>query len=98
SLALRSFPTRRSSDLFACDRAALTEPVAQAGRGSVATHLREECSRSARMPLVLSSTRFAVLAQREFRTYFVGRLVTQMGNTMARSEEHTSELQSPYDL
>src|SRR5207248_9602308 len=89
-LPLPSFPTRRSSDLPAAATHSFTvvrsvdSYSANETSGSVARYLD-----ASPPPMLSSSTRAPVDSS----------IAAQSSTTIAtRSEEHTSELQSPYDL
>src|SRR5207248_11190718 len=95
--ALHSFPTRRSSDLegdIGGERVfQFPQPlcaVRGAGRLDLSKLLRRE-------PLLL---KFELAGFDEFRSqcYDAAELPPAQACDLLRSEEHTSELQSPYDL
>src|SRR5207248_9816093 len=95
--ALHSFPTRRSSDL-----------TLSAGRGSLSAfnpatgaikrwNLPSSPSLTAR-PTTGASQNVAVDAEGGVWFDATGYLLYRFDPAIGRSEEHTSELQSPYDL
>src|SRR5207248_3928996 len=84
TLPLHSFPTRRSSDLYIL----IGNAFANTGLGGVTL----QCTGAGLPPF---STDVATLPKA-----CQGQAAPTPGNagTVGRSEEHTSELQSPYDL
>src|SRR5207248_6057351 len=94
--ALHSFPTRRSSDLAEVifDGAPLT-PVSVSDTAIVVVsppHPTGFVDVEVRNPTSLSATLSSAFE------YVCGQPFTAIVQGSARSEEHTSELQSPYDL
>src|SRR5207248_11502034 len=91
-LDLPSFPTRRSSDLFLVDLYSSRWPSA----ATVAQRSRRDCISAALIGRKSRAiARFWCSTCRES----IPLIVVATGRLIAyRSEEHTSELQSPYDL
>src|SRR5207248_5027911 len=89
---LHSFPTRRSSDLMAFDK------------DNKVTGLRVKtyANLGAYMSLFSSSVPtylYATLLSGQYNIPNIfAEVISVYTNTVPRSEEHTSELQSPYDL
>src|SRR5207248_5722120 len=93
--ALRSFPTRRSSDLI--ETAELGKRLRCLG---LSVHLPVACSEHGVKEGVVREAQEAALDQLD-RVGVASRLVVchrDVEDLSRRSEEHTSELQSPYDL
>src|SRR5207248_9297777 len=90
-LYLHSFPTRRSSDLSVCSIQARLS-IARAGF-SVPAEPREYAQVPRGCWAAQVASRRSVQAAR-----YRGRSLEQTPTRLYRSEEHTSELQSPYDL
>src|SRR5207248_3511093 len=90
---LPSFPTRRSSDLLApVERAGRAERAAAPAAAARTPRPPTACRRQLQQRSILPGPRQPV---RRFET---SRPPSRKGVTLTRSEEHTSELQSPYDL
>src|SRR5207248_10711952 len=89
---LPSFPTRRSSDLAATVPAGLREPE---GRPVALGRLLAPCAGAADPVLRNAPRRRDPVADAGRRQ---GPTSRQRDHPVGRSEEHTSELQSPYDL
>src|SRR5207248_11770521 len=88
---LRSFPTRRSSDLFAH----------HAGSGLVQWLPGDGVLPAGRAPLGLVLSRHradAVVSRARAVRHWRLSVTARCWVSGVRSEEHTSELQSPYDL
>src|SRR5207248_10129936 len=85
---LHSFPTRRSSDLSTACSACACQSSSLSSSDSRSCCC---CSPSARS-LFRSSRSCSICSPSEPRTGF------SFSSSSTRSEEHTSELQSPYDL
>src|SRR5207248_4243303 len=91
-LYLHSFPTRRSSDLFE-----IAQDQLQSGKFWIGIVLQRKCQIE---PLTLIE-RSPLLALRHAPTQRVEEIsiiADAQLQMFFRSEEHTSELQSPYDL
>src|SRR5207248_11286035 len=91
-----SFPTRRSSDLEVdlCRNCARTQ--SSLAFASIRSS-KVESGHDSREPC-LSHLALPISAQEEFAFCVPARRRFSMPNGWERSEEHTSELQSPYDL
>src|SRR5207248_10516406 len=94
---LHSFPTRRSSDLANC--AASSEPLPvwseNGPEPSFSTPMRIRWSGISARAAPPPNSSSAAPARSKARNV---RMVLTREKCRARSEEHTSELQSPYDL
>src|SRR5207248_11227502 len=90
-LLLHSFPTRRSSDLAEAEPPQPAEPRARSRRELAAVGSRRGAARR-------DSSSFLSIGGRRRRTGFLRVHAARIRSGRARSEEHTSELQSPYDL
>src|SRR5207248_7164996 len=90
---LRSFPTRRSSDLLLGERSAERVPLVCAS----AHHLDGALGGTDRPhAVVYPAGAEAVLGDQEPGAALAQEVLLR--HAAGRSEEHTSELQSPYDL
>src|SRR5207248_10604619 len=95
---LHSFPTRRSSDLFVVAEFEQTRPYVddlQVTLHEVVKGSDGSYDFDATIRYTLAGLDFLVLVEAKRHHYPIKRDVVQ---TLHRSEEHTSELQSPYDL
>src|SRR5207248_9974649 len=81
--ALHSFPTRRSSDLSAWTPPPSTSPFCPKTSGSCWARAAISSAPTSSSTGAMPRTRVSTIFSRRFHR---------------RSEEHTSELQSPYDL
>src|SRR5207248_11175003 len=89
-LFLHSFPTRRSSDLFhRAERIAGHNPFSRSAVARISAERPRPTKRAGEQTRRAGRTNFAARAR-------AARI--QSDAARARSEEHTSELQSPYDL
>src|SRR5207248_10202392 len=86
---LHSFPTRRSSDLVLGK-----EPAVHVRGGLETLRLRQVVSRQGSQ----RGQRFGTDRFTESRAGLLGVRQRPARDSVKRSEEHTSELQSPYDL
>src|SRR5207244_11008679 len=93
--SLPSFPTRRSSDLVAPARFGVFSTVTFAFTASLSPTLRRNCSRHRVKNLEKTKLKKVILT---LFTCSVRILAGHCGTTRVRSEEHTSELQSPDHL
>src|SRR5207248_5368387 len=91
---LHSFPTRRSSDLFRTQKAAQRSILVQIVEGESASP--DDCSQIGKCVVRDLPPTLPAQTPIEVRFHYQdnGRLTVNV----VRSEEHTSELQSPYDL
>src|SRR5207248_9843510 len=89
-LALHSFPTRRSSDLTLrwLPISGYVDPLQEPLAGI----------RSLALPAITLGMALAAVITRTLRSSLLEVLSEDYVRTARRSEEHTSELQSPYDL
>src|SRR5207249_11626176 len=95
SRALHSFPTRRSSDL----ESEAVELFCARSRLGASDDIAELCRRLDNLPLAveLAAARTSVLSPGQILERLAERLDLLKGGR-DRSEEHTSELQSRFDL
>src|SRR5699024_12784754 len=86
---LHSFPTRRSSDL-----------AAQVGSVDRTAQRSDTLARMIKLldEAIAQNVQLVVYPETTFTTFFPRHLITDQGELDTRSEEHTSELQSRFDL
>src|SRR5205807_6792101 len=92
---LHSFPTRRSSDLN--NYIELKAPASNIFQFTDNTNNPVAYINGNQGTLQIASGKFLAAADADFVTAHIGG-VDSAGNTFVRSEEHTSELQSPCNL
>src|SRR5207248_11604953 len=91
-----SFPTRRSSDLGTCHGARKSGLLLVAGLAAVV--VSDDLARGELGPLA-RDVALGQLAPRRYKMLATAAALRfALTATVRRSEEHTSELQSPYDL
>src|SRR5207248_10713133 len=95
--ARSSFPTRRSSDLVKLPRGYHIELLGEGAERQAAQQRLLELGLGAAI-VILFLLQAAFQSARLATMLFVTLPVALAGGILARSEEHTSELLSPYDL